>query len=53
MKGNNGELISSIGVDDGVLISPRSDFTEITCSSVLLEVMVTLLLMEQSIAFIP
>ena len=53
MKGNNGELISSIDIDEGILISPRSDFTEITCSSVLLEVMVTLLLMEQSIAFIP
>lgn len=53
MKGNNSELISSIGIEEGILISPRSDFTEITGSSVLLEVMVILLLMEQSIAFIP
>ncbi len=53
MKGNNGELISSIESEEGTLISPKLDFTEIIASSVLLEVIVTLLSIEQSIAFFP
>ena len=52
-KGRNGDLISSIEVDDLISISPRFDFTEIFCSSVLLEVIVTLLFIEHIIAFIP
>ncbi len=53
MKGNNGELISSMEFEEDTLISPKLDFTEIIASSVLLEVMVTLLSIEQSIAFFP
>ena len=53
MKGSRGELIPSIDFNDGTDISPRLDFTKIILSSLLIEVIVTLLLMEQSIAFIP
>lgn len=53
MKGIKGELTSSINFDDGTLISPKFDLTDIIGSSVLIEVTLTLLFIEQSIAFCP
>lgn len=53
MKGIKGELTSSINFDEGTLISPKFDFTEILGSSVLIEITLTLLSIEQSIAFCP